>query len=127
MKALLPMLAALLLAVTPATAQQVKSEYTELDLAQCTVFEADDTGTMLGCPGWHGYPVMVAEGDLRMFVSFGLDSTREPAAEQTLPPFNHFAPKAKIEWRLRLDGDTWVPFATILRWYVAQQDGVSEG
>jgi hypothetical protein len=124
MKAISLLLAAAVMVPGAVAAQDITSEYTDLDLAQCTVFEADDTGAMLGCPGWRGYPVMVAEGDLRMFVSFGLYAPSEPAAEQTLPPFNRLGPK--IEWRLRQDGDTRVPFATILRWFTAREGGESE-
>ena len=124
MKAIGLLLAAAFMAPGAVVAQSITSEYTDLDLTQCTVFEADDTGAMLGCPGLRGYPVMVAEGDLRMFVSFGLYAPSEKAAEQTLPPFNRLGPK--IEWRLRQDGDTRTPFATILRWFTAREGGESE-
>jgi hypothetical protein len=109
-----------------ADAQEVQSAYTDVDFDQCTLITADDMGGTYACPGYKGIPVMIGEGDLRMFVSFGLASTTEPAAQQTLPPFNHLGPK--IEWRLRPnDEGTLVPFATILRWFTAREEGEGEG
>jgi hypothetical protein len=105
-----------------ASAAEFISAYTDLDFEHCTTIESDDTGAMLACPGYKGVPVMVGEGDLRMFVSFGLSSTTEPAAEQTLGPFNHLG--KKIEWRLDADG---VPRATILRWFTQREEGQEEG
>ena len=83
-------LGAALVLATPAgaLAQVNQSEYTDVDLDKCTVIESDDFGSMWACNGYKGIPVMVAEGDLRMMVSYGLTSTTEKAAEQTLPPFN---------------------------------------
>lgn len=102
----------------------VNSSYTDLDLDQCTVITSDDFGSTWACPGLKGIPVMVGEGDLRFFVSYGLTSTTEKAAEQTLPPFNHLG--AKIEWRVSNDEGRWLPFATILRYFTTKPDG-SEG
>ncbi len=104
-----------------ASAQTVISTYTDIDLDACTVVSADDFGATWACPGYKGIPVMIGEGDLRFFVSYGLTSTTERAAEQTLPPFNHLGPR--IEWRIgNVDGQI-APFATILRFYVARPDG----
>lgn len=104
----------------PAAAQFNQSEYTDVDLDQCTVISADDFGASWACNGYKGMPVMIAEGDLRMFVSYGLTSTEEPAATQTLPPFNTLGPK--IEWRLSNVEGGYKPFATILRWKVSRTD-----
>lgn len=105
----------------PASAQTVISSYTDVDLDLCTIARSDDFGSTWACPGYNGIPVMVAEGDLRFFVSYGLTSTTERAAEQTLPPFNHLGPR--IEWRIgQVDGRI-TPFATILRFFVARPDG----
>ena len=79
-----------------ASAQTVISTYTDVDLDTCTVVSADDFGATWACPGYKGIPVMIGEGDLRFFVSYGLTSTTERAAEQTLPPFNHLG--SRIEW-----------------------------
>lgn len=103
-----------------ALAQFNQSEYTDVDLDACTVIQADDFGATWACNGHKGIPVMIAEGDLRFFVSYGLTSTEEKAATQTLPPFNHLGPK--IEWRLSNVEGGYKPFATILRFFVQRTD-----
>ncbi len=106
---------------TGAFAQGNDSVYTKLDLNnECSIIHADDFGATFACPGYRGYPVMVAEGDLRMFVSYGLDSLNERAAEQTLSAFNTIG--ETLEWRLadRTRGST--PIATILRYFA--EDGL---
>ena len=108
-----------------ASAQQIESSYTDVDLDQCTVMSSDDFGSTWACSGLKGMPVMIAEGDLRMFVSYGLTSTTEKAAEQTLGPFNHLGPK--IEWRVSNADGQWKPFATILRFFTQREEGENEG
>ena len=118
--------AAGLLLAAPASAQQIESSYTDLVLnVDCTVIESDDFGTMWACSGLKGMPVMVSEGDLRMFVSYGLTSTTEKAAEQTLSPFNHLGDK--IEWRVSNAEGHWKPFASVLRFLTKGEDGKPEG
>lgn len=108
---------------TGAFAQSNDSVYTKLDLDnECSVIEADDFGAMFACPGYKGIPVMVAEGDLRMFVSYGLDSTNEVAAQQTLGPFNTIG--ETIEWRLGSTEFGMAPIATILRFFT--DDGMGD-
>lgn len=116
-------LAAMLCALVagPVFAQQIQSSYTDVDLDRCTVISADDFGATWACSGLKGMPVMIAEGDLRMFVSYGLESTIEKAAQQTLPPFNHLGPR--IEWRVSNVEGQYKPFATILRFFTAGPDG----
>jgi len=58
-------------------------------------------------------------------VSYGLRSSEEQAATQTLPPFNHLGPK--IEWRLGKASGELKPFATILRYYVQREEGQADG
>lgn len=112
-------------ASAPAASQQVESAYTEVNLNACSLVESDDFGSRWACPGHKGIPVMIAEGDLRFFVSYGLRSMEEKAAEQTLPPFNHLG--GKIEWRLSNAEGRWLPFATILRYFTARAEGDEEG
>jgi hypothetical protein len=100
-----------------AEAQFNQSAYTDLDLDLCTVVQSDDFGSTWACNGHKGIPVMVAESDLRMMVSFGLSSTQEKAASQTLPPFNHLG--EKIEWRLSNAAGGYKPFAAIVRYFTA--------
>ena len=116
---------ALLGAVSIGNAASITSVYTKINLETCPVLEGpSDEGTFGGswlCRGHEGIPVYVAEGDLRMFVSFGPDAANEPAAQQTLPQFNTI--NETLEWRLR-DGK---PFATILRWFPSNAEGNGSG
>jgi hypothetical protein len=105
----------LALTMAGVAAQQINSSYTDVNLDACTVIESDDFGSRWACSGLKGIPVMIAEGDLRFFVSYGLKSTEEKAAEQTLGPFNHLG--EKIEWRVSNAEGQWKPFATILRYF----------
>ena len=114
-----------LLLALPAAAQEYKSEYTDVDLSSCTLLEADDMGGVWACPGLRGYPLMIAEGDLRMYVSYGFNAGSEKAAEQTLPPFNRLG--AKMEWLLYANDASAPPVATILRWYTQREAGDEEG
>lgn len=104
-----------------------ESAYTDLNLDACLVMETSDFGSVWACPGYKGYPLRIAEGDLRFFVSYGFGAAEEPAAEQTLPPFNYLGPK--IEWRLSNASGTFVPVATIVRYFTqnATDEGGPEG
>ncbi|TYC53715.1 hypothetical protein FMN50_14830 [Rhodobacterales bacterium] len=119
--------ATLLTALSPAVSEaaDISSAYTRIRLEDCTqtAFPDQDEGTFGGawsCEGYRGERVYVAEGDLRMFVSFGPDAANEPAAGQTLPNFNTI--NETLEWRLR----GGVPFATILRWFPSLGDDGSK-
>ncbi len=106
---------ALLLA--PAAFAANESAYTKLDGegAHCRTLEenADEGGFFLQqCAGHSGIGVFVAEGDLRMMVSYGWNARAEKAATQTFPYFNTIGDT--LEWRLK-DGK---PIATILRWKI---------
>lgn len=115
-----------ILLAAPAAAQQIEASYTDLDLnSLCTVIQSDDFGTSWACSGLKGMPVMVAERDRRMFVSFGLTSTTEKAAEQTLVPFNQLG--EKIEWRVSNAEGYWKPYAAILPFLTHQAEGKAEG
>ena len=116
--------ALLLLPTLPAAAQSgasTESAYTTFDIDKCrhTRGQApEDNGSWL-CSGYAGIPVWLAEGDERMYASFGRKAADEPAASETFPGFNDVT-KGTIEWRLarsRPNG-TAQPFATILRWNV---------
>lgn len=108
-----------------ASASDISSAYTKIDLDQCRLREAAaEEGTFGGswdCAGYAGIPVYVMEGDLRMFVSFGTNAAAEIAAEQTLPNFNTI--NETLEWRLR--GGR--PFAAILRWFLDDGEGGKAG
>jgi hypothetical protein len=96
------------------------SAYTDLNLDDCTVLQSDDFGTSWACPGYKGYPLYVAEGDLRFMLSYGFDAQNEPAAGQTVPPFNTLGPK--MEWRLSNASGGFRPIATIVRYHTADPE-----
>lgn len=102
------------IAALPAAAQDFDSTYTDLDINECTLLSTDELGAQWACPGYKGYPVYVAEGDLRFFVSYGFGALDERAATQGLGPFNTLGPR--IEWRMSNATGDWRPFATILRY-----------
>ena len=103
----------------------LRSEYTDLDLAQCTSISSDEVGGTSVCPGLRGYPVVLAEGDLRQSVSYGVGALDEKAMSQSFSPFNHVG--KKIEWLVdATNPDDLQPVATILRWFIAGEDGVDK-
>jgi len=100
-----------------AQAQEISSVYTPLDLRKCkdtTPADAKEYGTIWRCEGYQGLSVRVAEGDLRIFVSFGPKAEAQSAANETLPQFNTIGDK--LEWRVAKEGNRLRPFATILRY-----------
>ena len=105
----------------PALAQRVDSDYTKIDFDTCVLLDADDLGASFACPGYKGYPLYVAEGDLRMFVSYGFNAPNEMAAHQTLSRFNTI--NETLEWRLVETEYGWQPFASILRFFTQIGDG----
>jgi hypothetical protein len=109
----------------PALAQSntaIQSAYTKFDSDKCRHTpgrDVEDYGSWI-CPGYGGIPVWLGAGDQRMFVSFGRNAAKEPAAGETISGFND-AYKGTIEWRLERKPDgTLRPFATILRWNFMQ-------
>jgi hypothetical protein len=119
-KPLLPLLAAFGLSLAGPAQAAFDSAYTDIDLDLCTIVHADDFGASWACPGYKGYPLYVAEGDLRFLVSYGFGAPDEPAADQTLPPFNYLGPK--LEWRLSNASGGFVPIATIVRYFTQTGD-----
>jgi hypothetical protein len=112
--------------VSLAAAEEFASVYTSLDLARCkdvTPADMKDYGTVFRCKGYDGIDVRVAEGDLRIFVSYGPNADTQTAAYETIPQFNTIG--ETLEWRLRRDGGRMTPFATILRfsWSVDGKTG----
>ncbi len=112
----------------PAHAEEISSAYTALELDKCkdiTPADAKEYGTVWRCQGHDGIDVQVAEGDLRIFVSFGPSADNQTAAQETLPQFNTIA--EKLEWRLVEQGGKPTPFATILRygWKVDGRSGAT--
>lgn len=102
-----------------AQAQFNQSEKTDVDLDACTVVQSDDFGSTWACNGYKGIPVMIREVSQRFKVSYGLTSTTEKAASQTLPPVHHLGDS--IEWRLSNIEGGYKSFATILRFHVKRE------
>lgn len=117
---------AVIVLATPAAAIENTSAYTKLDLAECRQEPPNPDDPLQSgvwwCEGYDGMKVLVLEGDLRFFVSYGDDAAKEPAASQTLPSFNNIG--GTLEWRLERGEDgEWHAFATILR-FLTDSDGV---
>lgn len=114
---------ALLAAMTPASAGQISSLYTSLDLNKCILTDSNpnESWAAWDCEGYKGMRVRVAEGDLRYFVSYGPRAEKQTAASQTLAPFNNI--HTVLEWRVERKGGEWTPFATILRYFWDSSDG----
>lgn len=104
----------LILSIASAKAQDVTSAYTKIDIGKDCKHRRgvapEDYGDWR-CIGYAGAPIWLGAGDQRMYVSFGAKAKDEPAAGQTLAPFNDFY-EGTIEWRLA----GGKPFATIMRW-----------
>ena len=101
-----------------------RSTYTTIDLKACKVLKKGADGAAWLCRGMADYPVYVATGDERFFVSAGPAPQKRRAAQQTLKAFNSLFPaaatRATIEWRVQGKGKHAVPYATILRYYTAR-------
>jgi hypothetical protein len=115
---------------------RIKSRFTTVELKSCEPVKIDAEARAKGagawtCKGLSGYPVYVAEDDLRQFISFGTDAKHNRAATQTLKAFSSiFAPKRKratIEWRFRRADGHDVPYATIVRFYTSSGSPKAKG
>ena len=109
------------MAVRPA-----KSLYTALDLAHCNTIASHPDGNRLLCEGLPGYPIYVAAGDLRYFVSVGKDGEARRAATQTLSAFNTLfkdsSTRATLEWRFVIRDEKPAPFAMIVRYFTKRDN-----
>ncbi|HEX2337898.1 MAG TPA: hypothetical protein VHI72_15625 [Hyphomicrobiaceae bacterium] len=116
---------AAVLAAGPAAANPVKSLYTTVELKSCKPLKRHKDGDAWRCEGLPGYPVYVAAGDLRQFVSAGKNAEYRRAATQTLGPFNTIFEnghqRATIEWRFALRAGVQIPYATIVRYHTSRQ------
>lgn len=122
------LLLAILFSVTtvlpaPAVTQRVRTLFTTIDLAQCRVVKRSRDGNSWRCNGLAGFPVFIAEADLRFYVSTGSDAASRRAATQSLPPFNTIfkgnSSRAAVEWRFTTPNGRTVPYATIVRYFTA--------
>ncbi|MBK8456351.1 MAG: hypothetical protein IPL47_03900 [Phyllobacteriaceae bacterium] len=118
--------AAALIASTPAAAE-IASAYTDLDdKTPCATVdqaaEGDGDWAEIVCPGFMGFPVVISYGDARESVFYGFppQSDDKFANWESFGHFNSVGPK--VEWRYEKNGDLTLPFATIHRWFVSQED-----
>ncbi len=124
-------LAGFLVANSPAFAVDLnKSRLTPIDLETCRRISRHPDGGAWLCRGLRGYPVYVAEGDLRYLLAFGPKPQRRRSATQTLGPFNSIfrgKRRAMVEWRVEHDARRRiVPFATIVRYYTSRDGEAGE-
>jgi hypothetical protein len=108
----------------------VKSLYTAIDLKACKIVVQHEDGDAWLCEGLEGYPIYIAKGDHRTFLSTGPAAQTTRAAEQTLSAFNSLfegsSTRTTVEWRFVIrDGET-VPYATIVRYFTQNDEGKGE-
>lgn len=102
-----------------------ESQYSSVALESCQQLPTDPANMLesgqWACTGYLGIPVLIRESDLRFFVTYGVNGANEPAAHETLAPFNYI--NDTLEWRL---DDAGSPYATILRFFADSGDGGPE-
>ncbi len=101
-----------------AAAGEITSAYTTFSLDKCQRIstEAEESFGSFACPGFKGYDLYWAEGDLRTFVAYGRNGFEHCSAQQTFGRFN--ITNTTVEWRL----ENGKPFAAIQRWSVSDSD-----
>jgi hypothetical protein len=112
----------LCLSATAASAGEITSVYSDLDLKACKALELyngqdNGEGGVWECKGIEGFDVLYLEGDLRGYVAFGPEARSQCTSAQTFGAFN--SPGPKIEWRM----ENGKPIATILRWFTDNGSG----
>jgi hypothetical protein len=107
-----------------------RSDFTTIDLKACKTVKQGAEGSVWQCAGLRGYPVYVAEGDDRFFVSVGPSPEKRRAAKQTLKPFNTLfqsgSARTTIEWRIPRTSRNAQPYATIIRYHTSNETGKSQ-
>ena len=127
---LLTMAAAM--AASPVAGQDnaLRSRLTAVDLKACTQISRHRDGGAWRCRGLPGFPVYVAEGDLRQMLSFGEDAQQRRSATQTLAAFNTIFDgriRPTIEWRVAKDAKgREQPYATIVRFHTSRDGAKGE-
>ena len=106
--------------VAGGSAQVISSVYVEFNLDRCVIVDKiEATGSIVQrCKALDGFPIFIAEDDLRFFVGYGPNGRKQKAFSQTLPQFNSI--HTKIEFRIRPGARQ--PFAAILRYFTDNGD-----
>lgn len=120
-------LLAVLSASLPAEAvQQSKSRYSTVELAKC---QKAGEGAW-HCRGLPGYPLYVATGGARTYLSVGPRPDARRAAKQSLQAANTLfdgrSPRSAVEWRFVIRDKKTVPYATIVRYFTQAQGARGE-
>jgi hypothetical protein len=105
------------LTASPAAAETIESATTPFNVDKCRhkAGSEPEDGGVWRCAGYGGIPVVMTEGDIRIYVSYGPRALREPAAAETLAAPN--GEGTSIEWRIARERDgKRRPFATIMHW-----------
>jgi hypothetical protein len=116
-------LAALAGVAQPTSASTIRQKgiVTPIELKTCKRMGKPADGARWLCPGITGFPVFVAEDDLRVFVSVGTKPEARAAASQTLGAFNDIfrgkQARAMLEWRTGGGGADGTPRAVIIKYY----------
>jgi hypothetical protein len=115
-------LTVLCLSASAASADEITSVYSELDLKTCKALELyngqdNGEGGVWECKGIQGFDVLYFEGDLRGHIAFGPEARSQCTSAQTFGAFN--SPGPRIEWRM----ENGKPIATILRWFTDNGSG----
>jgi len=104
-------------------ASPLKSLYTTVDLKDCRRIKEHRAKRAWQCTGLAGVPIYVAVGDLKHFVSAGVDAQKRRAATQTLGAANSIFPdgsaRAIVEWRFERRGEKQLPYAIIVRFHTS--------
>src|SRR5262245_52002360 len=109
-----------MLAAAPAGAETIESATTPFTVDTCPpkACTGPEDGGVWRFKGFAGIAVVMAEGDARVYVSFGPRAAHEPAASETLAAPN--GEGNRIEWRTVRERDgKRRPFAAIMRWTTA--------
>lgn len=117
-------------ATSTAAAQENTSVYTSVGAKNCRKIdvvkvEGTEYGVTSACRGLPGYTVVIGEDDLRTLVSIGVNAKHardQIAFGQGFSPFN--SAHETLEWRI--DAKTKKPFATIQRWFIADNNDLDK-
>lgn len=121
------LLSAFLLGLASPAYAEVASVYTDIENTKTCITldkaeEGDGDWENFVCSGYMGFPVTIDYGDARTSVRYGF-----PDAERVWESFETFNSVGnKVEWRVeKTDGNT-VPYATIVRWKVADPEDANK-